>query len=89
MQYPELSLVGAGADYGRFDHLHMNRAADGTGADETLQLLSGGGIRIFPSLPDLGVVTLFLDCPSPDGGWTDHRRRDELSHRVPLGRARG
>ena len=70
VQYPELYLVAPGLDYSRFDRLHVNRATDGTGVDETLQLLSGSGVRIVQSLPRVGDITLFLDCPSPDHGWT-------------------
>ena len=69
VQYPVLYLVAPGNDYSRFDRLHVNVAADGTGVDETLQLLSGRGVRIVQSLPDVGDITLFLDCPSPDRGW--------------------
>jgi hypothetical protein len=69
VQYPELYLVEPGADYSRFDRLHVNRSADGTGVDETLQLLSGRGVRVVQRAPDLPIVTLFLDCPSPDEGW--------------------
>jgi hypothetical protein len=67
--YPELYLVEAGSDYSRFDRLHVNRSAEDTGVDETLQLLSGEGIRIVQSDARLGAVTLFLDCPSPEQGW--------------------
>ena len=69
VEYPELYLVAPGADYSRFDRLHVNVATDGTGVDETLQLLSGSGVRIVQSLPQVGEITLFLDCPSPDRGW--------------------
>jgi hypothetical protein len=68
--YPELYLVAPGADYSRFDRLHVNRATDGTGVDETLQMLSGRGVRIVQSRPGVGSITLHLDCPSPDRGWT-------------------
>jgi hypothetical protein len=70
VQYPELYLVEPGADYSRFDRLHVNRATDGPGVDETLQMLSGRGVRFVHSLPDVGTVTLFLSCPSPHQGWT-------------------
>jgi hypothetical protein len=70
VQYPELYLVELGADYTRFDRLHINRTEAGTGVDETLQMLSGSGVRFVQSLPDVGVVTLFLTCPSPESGWT-------------------
>jgi hypothetical protein len=67
--YPELYLVTPDADYRRFDRLPVNRAPSGTGVDETLQMLSGRGVRIVLSLPELGVTTLVLDCPSSDRGW--------------------
>ena len=70
VRYPALYLVAPGIDYSRFDRLHVNRAADGTGVDETLRMLSGSGIRIVQRLPEVGDVTLFLHCPSPDRGWT-------------------
>ena len=70
VKYPELYLVEPGADYTRFDRLHMNKAADGAGVDETLQMLSGRGVRFIQSLPEVGVVTLILNCPSSDRGWT-------------------
>jgi hypothetical protein len=70
VHYPELYLVAPGVDYTRFDRLHVNHATDGTGVDETLQLLSGGGVRFVHTTPELGTVTLLLDCPSPDHGWT-------------------
>jgi hypothetical protein len=69
VEYPQLHLVVRGIDYSRFDRLHVNRAADGTGVDEVLQVLSGSGIRVVQSLPDLGLVTLYLDCPSARQGW--------------------
>lgn len=70
VHYPELYPVAPGIDYSRFDRLHVNRADDGSGVDETLQMLSGRGVRIVQSRPDVGLLTLFLDCPSPDLGWT-------------------
>jgi hypothetical protein len=70
VHYPELYPVAPGIDYSRFDRLHVNRAEDGSGVDETLQMLAGRGVRVVQSLPDVGVLTLFLDCPSPDQGWT-------------------
>ena len=67
--YPELYVVAPGVDYSRFDRLHVNTAEDGTGVDEVLQMLSGRGVRVVQSLPEVGLVTLYLDCPSPDRGW--------------------
>jgi hypothetical protein len=70
VRYPELYLVAPGNDYSRFDRLHVNRIADGTGVDETLQLLSGSGVRFVQSRPDIGTITLLLRCPARDRGWT-------------------
>jgi hypothetical protein len=67
--YPQLYLAEAGADYSRFDRFHVNAADDGTGVDEVLQLLWGGGIEHQRLLPDGRVLTLRLDCPSPHAGW--------------------
>ena len=68
--YPQLFVVEAGADYTRFDRFHVNVAEDGTGVDEVMQILSGGGVRILQRLPDGEAVTLTLDCPSAEQGWT-------------------
>ena len=68
--YPELYLVAPDADYSRFDRLHVNRVADGAGVDETLQMLSGSGVRFVQSRPDVGTITLLLQCPARDHGWT-------------------
>ena len=67
--YPQLYVLVPGVDYSRFDRFHVNTADGGTGVDEVMQLLSGGGIRILQRLPDKGVVTLHLDCPAQDRGW--------------------
>ena len=69
VHYPQLYIAAPDADYSRFDRLHSNLAADGTGVDETLQLVSGGGVRIVLSRPDLGEIALFLDLPDPARGW--------------------
>ena len=68
--YPQLFVVEAGADYSRFDRFHVNVADDGTAVDEVMQVLSGSGVRILQRRPGAGAVTLTLDCPSPDQGWT-------------------
>jgi hypothetical protein len=70
VQYPELYLVAPGTDYSRFDRLHVNRVANGTGVDETLQMLSGSDVRFVQSRPDIGTTTLLLRCPARDRGWT-------------------
>ncbi len=51
--------------YSRFDRFHVNAADDGTGIDEVMQILSGGGIVIVQRLRNAGVLTLHLDSP----GW--------------------
>ena len=68
--YPQLFVVEEGADYSRFDRFHVNVAEDGTAVDEVMQILSGGGVRILQRLPGEEAVTLALDCPSADMGWT-------------------
>ena len=68
--YPQLFVVEEGADYSRFDRFHVNVADDGTAVDEVMQVLSGGGVRIFQRLPGEEAVTLTLDCPSTGQGWT-------------------
>ena len=65
VRYPELYLVAPGLDYSRFDRLHVNRATDGTGVDETLQLLSGSGVRIVQSLPRSGTSPSSWIAPHP------------------------
>ena len=67
--YPQLYVVRAGVDYRRFDRLHVNAAADGTGVDEVLQMLCGAGVVIHQRAPDGTLLTLRLDCPSDDAGW--------------------
>ena len=68
--YPQLFVVEEDADYTRFDRFHVNVAEDGTAVDEVMQILSGGGVRILQRLPGEEPVTLTLDCPSADRGWT-------------------
>lgn len=67
--YPQLWLVEPGVDYARFDRFHVNVAADGTGADEVLQLLSGRGVVVRARGPDGTAHTLRLDCPNDRTGW--------------------
>ena len=68
--YPQLFVVEEGADYTRFDRFHVNVSEDGAAVDEVMQILSGGGVRILQRLPGEEPVTLMLDCPSADMGWT-------------------
>ena len=68
--YPQLLVVEAGADYSRFDRFHVNVADDGTAVDEVMQILAGGGIRIFQRLSGEAPAVLTLDCPAADRGWT-------------------
>lgn len=68
--YPQLFVVEEGADYTRFDRFHVNVAEDGTAVDEVMQILSGSGVRILQRLRGEEAVTLTLDCPSADRGWT-------------------
>lgn len=67
--YPQLFVVEAGTDYRRFDRFHTNIADDGTGVDEVMQVLCGGGVRILQRRPGQGGVTLYLDCPAEIAGW--------------------
>jgi len=67
--YPQLWVVQGGLDYTRFDRFHVNVAEDGTGVDEVLQILAGGGVVIRSRRPAGGALTLRLDCPSEDAGW--------------------
>lgn len=67
--YPQLYLTEPSVDYTRFDRFHVNTADDGTGVDEFMQVLSGGGVRILQRIPEHGVVTLTVDCPTQDDGW--------------------
>ncbi len=67
--YPQLYIVGASVDYSRFDRFHVNATSDGTGVDEVMQILSGGGVRLLQHLPDEGLVTLYLDCVADKSGW--------------------
>ncbi len=69
--YPQMCVVQDNVDYSRFDHFHVNTAQDGTGTDEVLQLLWGGGLRVMLRIPMGGFLTLTLDCPDaePGAGW--------------------
>ena len=68
--YPQMWIAQAGEDYSRFDRLHVNTADDGTGVDEVLQMVAGAGIKIILQQPDQSLVTLELECPDIDSGWT-------------------
>jgi len=69
--YPQMWVVQDDVDYSRFDRFHVNVADDGTGTDEVLQLLWGGGFRAMLPMPTGGFVTLTLDCPDAElgAGW--------------------
>jgi hypothetical protein len=67
--YPQLYIAEPGVDYSRFDRFHVNISDDGTGVDEVGQVLSGGGMRILQQLPDVGLVTLHIDCIEGETGW--------------------
>jgi len=69
MTFPSLLLAEEGADYSQFDKFHLNLAADGTGVDEILQMLSGDGFRLIYRLPDETILTLTLSCTTNDSGW--------------------
>lgn len=68
--YPQLHLAVAGRDYSRFDRYHVNTDEAGTPVDEVLQLLSGGGFRVFHRNAAREEVLLALSCPARDLGWT-------------------
>lgn len=67
--YPQVWIVQDEIDYSRFDRFHINVSKDGTGVDEILQMLSGGGLVIHYRKPDKEVLTLHLDCPDDNQGW--------------------
>lgn len=67
--YPQLYIAQGNADYSRFERFHVNEAEDGTGVDEILQLLWGKGFEAHQLMPDQTILSLRLDCPSPDRGW--------------------
>jgi len=67
--YPELYVVETGVDYTRFDRFHVNVADDGSGVDEFMQVLHGGGVVVHQRRPDRVVITVHLDCPSESSGW--------------------
>jgi hypothetical protein len=67
--YPQLYIAEPGVDYSRFDRFHVNISEDGTGVDEVGQVLSGGGMRVLQRLPDVGLVTLYIDCIEGETGW--------------------
>lgn len=67
--YPQLYTVAPGVDYSRFDRFHIKTSTDGTGVDEVLQVLSGGGVKLVQHLPAQGSVTLRIDCIEDETGW--------------------
>lgn len=67
--YPQLYSVEAGIDYSRFDRLHVNTTDDGTGVDEFMQILSGGGVVVHQELAPGSLLTTHLSCPGDNSGW--------------------
>jgi len=47
----------------------MYAADDGTGVDETMQVLSGGGVVLRQRLPSGRALALSLRCPQAGAGW--------------------
>jgi len=68
--YPQLYVVEPGVDYSRFDRFHVNKSSTGTGVDEVMQVLSGGGVKLLQHLPEEGLVTLKVNCFEESSGWT-------------------
>jgi len=66
--YPQLFVIGPGTDYTRFDRFHVNATDDGSGLDEVMQVLSGGGIRVLQHLPDGEQFTVSIDT-ADEHGW--------------------
>jgi hypothetical protein len=67
--YPQLYQIDADTDYTRFDHFHVNATSEGTGLDEVMQVLDGGGIKVLQHLPDEGLFTVSIDCVTGERGW--------------------
>lgn len=67
--YPQLYIAEEGIDYSRFDKLHINVAAEGTGVDEIGQILSGGPFIMYQKMPGGDVLKTCVDCPDEDTGW--------------------
>jgi len=67
--YPQLYIAEEGIDYSRFDKLHVNISADGTGVDEIAQILSGGPFIMYQMTPDKEVLKICVDCPDHNSGW--------------------
>ena len=67
--YPQLYIVVPGIDYSRFDQFHVNVSSDGTGVDEVMQVLPGGGVKLLQHLPGQGLITLEIDCFEHGSGW--------------------
>jgi hypothetical protein len=67
--YPQLYVAQAGADFSRFDRMHINVGADGTPVDDVVQLLCGSGLVLQQRLPSGETVKVSLACPAHDAGW--------------------
>jgi hypothetical protein len=69
VRYPQLYVARAGADFSRFDRMHVNTATDGTPADDVSQLLSGSELIVHFRMPSESIVKVHLSCPTVDIGW--------------------
>ncbi len=65
--YPRLFVVEPGTDYSRFDRFHVNTSDSGTGADEVMQVLLGGGVTILQHPRGRDVATLHVDTTDKNG----------------------
>lgn len=65
--YPQLFVVEPDTDYSRFDRFHVNTSDSGTGADEVMQALSGGGVTILQHPPGQNLVTLHVNTTERNG----------------------
>jgi hypothetical protein len=69
-KYPQLFVVEEGIDYSRFDRFHVNIANNGTAVDEVAQILSGSGFVNHHRSPNGKILSLYVDCPGENTGWT-------------------
>ncbi|MBX7433096.1 hypothetical protein JDV09_13395 [Mycobacterium sp. Y57] len=67
--YPHLFEIHAGDRITTYDVFHSNRAEDGTGVDEIVQMLRGQGLLMRHRLPDGAEWSLRMSCPGPEQGW--------------------
>jgi hypothetical protein len=66
---PQLYVAREGADFSRFDRMHVNIGTDGTPVDDVSQLLCGSGLIVQIRMPSGETFKVSLSCPSPDTGW--------------------